>query len=123
MLSPPSTTIDFNTPYDTFLLEHGEHLHNILQDIRACKIETIRKTSVNDMEQILNLFKGSTLVKKREAFMQFLIIMPEYRSTDQEVLYRRLKQLKERIKVTDGTSDLYYWAMRKYKDTSDQSDA
>ena len=109
-----TTNLAFPTPYDTFLLEHEEHLHQIYQDIQACKVENIRRTSIHDIENILSLFRGATPTKKREALIDFLRVMPEYKTTDQDVLYRRLKALKDRIKVTHGTSDLYYYAMKKY---------
>ena len=112
------------TPYENFLLEHEQHVHQVIDDMQKCKLELIRRTPVEEMEKILKLFKGSSLNKKKEELMEFLRLMPEYRSTDQDVLYRRLKALKERIKVTQGTSDLYFYALRTYRSISaSESDA
>ena len=122
-MSIENTNIEFSNPYETFLLQHGDHIHQVLQDIQACKIEAIRRTSVNDIDKVIKLFKGATLQKRKEALIEFLKVMPEYRTTDQELLYRRLKALKEHIKVTHGTSDLYYWAMRRYNVSASESDA
>ena len=116
------TGVSLPTPYETFLQEHGEHLHAIVQDMLNCRLDAIRATRVKDIEPILNLFKGPSLAVKKNLFVEFLRIMPEYRTTDQELLYTRLKTLKERIKVKDGTSDLYYWAMRTYRTSANESD-
>ena len=109
-------------PYETFLLEHGEHLHAKVQDMLNCRLDAIRATSVKDIEPILNLFKGPSLAQKKALFVEFLRIMPEYKTTDKELLYKRLKALKDYIKVKDGTSDLYYWAMKRYRASANESD-
>ena len=106
-----------SSPYDNLLMQYGDNVHDSIQDILNCKLEAIRKTSVHDIEPILNLFLGSTLKKKREALIDFLKLMPEYRTTDQEVLYNRLKTLQEQIKRTTDDVDLYYYALRRYNNT------
>ena len=108
-----SMNLDFLTPYDNFLLQNEDHVHQVIQDILACRIEVVRRTSIHNIDNILNLFKGSSKQRKKEEFAEFLRLMPEYRSTDQDVLYRRLKALQDQIKVTQGTSDLYLYAARK----------
>ena len=118
------TPLPLPTPYDTFLLQHEEHMHQVLQDILNCSTEAIRRTNVHNMENVLSLFKGSSLYKKKEELVEFLKIMPEYKTNDQNLLYRRLKALKDQIKVTHGTSDLYLYASRKYRNLSaSESDA
>ena len=87
-----------------------------------CKLEAIRRTNTSDMEPILNLFMGSTLKRKRDTLIEFLNIMPEYKTTDQNVLYQRLKALKEHIKRTEGISDLYYYALRKYRNENNNGE-
>ena len=106
-----------SSPYDTLLTQCGDNVHDVIQGILNCKLEAIRRTSVHDIEPILNLFLGSTLKKKREALIEFLKLMPEYRTTDEEVLYNRLKTLQEQIKRTTGDTDLYYYALRRYGNT------
>ena len=111
------TPLAFPTPYDNLLIQHGEHMHMVMQDIKDCKVEAIRMVNVHDLEPLLNLFEGATLSKKRDALMAFLRIMPEYKTNDQEVLLRRLKALKEQLKREGGYTDLYYWAVWRYRRT------
>ena len=106
-----------SSPYDTLLMQYGDCVHDNMQSILNCKLEAIRKTSVHDIEPILNMFIGSTLRHKRDMLIEFLKLMPEYRTTDQEVLYNRLKTLQEQIKRTTGDVDLYYYALRRYGNT------
>ena len=111
-------------PYDTFLLQYKDHIHIVIQDILNCSTEAIRRTNVHNIENVLSLFKGSSLYKKKDELVEFLKIMPEYKTNDQDLLYRRLKALKDQIKVTQGTSDLYLYASRKYRNMStSESDA
>ena len=104
--------------YETILLQHKDHVHDIIQDMLNCKLDAIRKTSVHDIEPLINLFLSSTPHKKKEALIEFLRLMSEYRTTDQEVLYRRLKALKDDLRRTEGNSDLYFYALRKYGQAS-----
>ena len=108
-----------DTTYNSLLLQQKENMHAVIQDILNYRVECVKKTSVREMEPLLNLFLGSTPHKKKEMLIEFLRLMPEYRSTDQEVLYRRLKALKDDLKRTEGNSDLYFYAMRKYGKTTE----
>ena len=108
-----------DTTYDSLLLQQKENMHAIIQDILNFRVESVKKTSVHDMEPLLNLFLGSSPHKKKEALVEFLRLMPEYRTTDQEVLYRRLKALKDNLRRTEGNSDLYFYALRKYGKTTE----
>ena len=108
------TLPDNSSLFDNLLIQYSDYIHSIIHDINSCKFEDIRKTSVHDIEPILNLFIGSTLKHKRDTLIEFLKIMPEYKTLDQNVLYQRLKALQDYIKQTEGTSDLYYYALRKY---------
>ena len=101
--------------YENFLLENGDLVHQAVQDILNCRIEAIRKSKGEDIEQILNLFIGASLSKKKEQLIEFLKLMPEYKTTDSDLLYQRLKALQEQISRTEGYSDLYFHAYRKYK--------
>ena len=112
MLQP---NLSFNSSdqvkYDDLLIKNSDDVHRALQDILSCKIDDIRRTKVQDMEQILKLFPGKTLTKQKEELIEFLNIMPEYRTTDQQVLYQRLKTLKDQLKRTGGVSNLCIWAL------------
>ena len=118
-----SNTLPSNSsPFDNLLIQHGDHVHNIIQDMKNCKLEDIRKTNVHDIEPILNMFIGSTLRHKRDVLIEFLKIMPEYKTADQNVLYQRLKALQDHIKRTEGNSDLYYYALRKYRNENNEEE-
>ena len=101
--------------YDILLLENEDIVHQAVQDILNCRMDAIRKSKAEDIEQILNLFIGSSPTKKKEQLMEFLKLMPEYRTADSDLLYQRLKALQEKISRTEGYSDLYFHAYRKYK--------
>ena len=106
-------------PYENLLIEDKDYVHQIIQDILNCRLDSVRRARAVDMEPILKLFLGSSPNKKREQLLEFLKLMPEYKTTDQEVLYRRLKALKDNLRRTEGNSDLYFYALRKYGKTSE----
>ena len=110
------------TPYDNLLIQHGEQVHQVIKDMNNCRLEDIRKACASDIEPLLNLFHGSSPTKKKEELIVFLKLLPEYKSSDPDVLYRRLKALKERIRVTEGSSDLYFYALRKYRSTTSENE-
>ena len=110
------------TPYETYMIENGDYVHQAVQDMLTCKLEAIRKTSVRDMTNILDLFIGSSQQVKKDQLVEFLKLMPEYKTTDKEVLYRRLKGLQEYISRTEGNSDLFFYALRKYKKTNENTE-
>ena len=101
--------------YDILLLENEDIVHQAVQDILNCRMDAIRKSKAEDIEQILNLFIGSSPTKKKEQLMEFLKLMPEYRTADSDLLYQRLKALQEKISRTEGYSDLFFHAYRKYR--------
>ena len=110
------------TPYETILLNNGDYIHQVIQDILNCKVEAIRKTSVRNMPGLLNLFIGSTPQAKKDQLLEFLRLLPEYKTTDQEVLYRRLRALQDHLRRTEGNSDLYFYAIRKYKNSNENNE-
>ena len=110
------------TPYETVLLNNGDYIHQVIQDILNCKVEAIRKTSVRNMPGLLNLFIGSTPQAKKDQLLEFLRLLPEYKTTDQEVLYRRLCALQDHLRRTEGNSDLYFYAIRKYKNSNENNE-
>ena len=109
--------------YDILLLENEDIVHQAVQDILNCRMDAIRKSKAEDIEQILNLFIGSSPTKKKEQLMEFLKLMPEYRTADSDLLYQRLKALQEKISRTEGYSDLFFHAYRKYRNiTGNEND-
>ena len=96
------------------LVKQDATIHNIIKDILSCKMDDIKKTRVQDMLDVLEQFSGTTLNKKKEELMEFLRIMPEYKTTDKEVMARRLTALKAELKRRGEIQDLLIWAKINY---------
>ena len=109
-------------PYEKFLLENGDAVHQAFKDSINCKLELIRKAPKEDIGEILNLFLGSTPGEKKKELVEFLKLMPEYRTTDSDLLYQRLKILQDHLRRTEGNSDLYFYALRKYRKTNENNE-
>ena len=120
--STTQSTVQFPMPYDTFLLQYKDHIHAVIQDILNCSTEAIRRTNVHNIENVLSLFIGPSLHKKKEELVEFLRLLPEYKTTDQDLLYERLKALKDHLRRTEGDSDLYFYALRKYRKTNENNE-
>ena len=110
-LSIQSQAID---TYEDMLVKQDATIHNIIKDILSCKMDDIKKTRVQDMLDVLEQFSGTTLNKKKEELMEFLRIMPEYKTTDKEVMARRLTALKAELKRRGEIQDLLIWAKINY---------
>ena len=100
--------------YEDMLVKQDATIHNIIKDILSCKMDDIKKTRVQDMLDVLEQFSGTTLNKKKEELMEFLRIMPEYKTTDKEVMARRLTALKAELKRRGEIQDLLIWAKINY---------
>ena len=115
-LMPPTETHD---PYSQLLVQQDEHIHKIIQGILGCRMDSIRKTKCQDMIHILDMFNGQSPSKQKEALIEFLQIMPEYKTTDQDELYQRLRALRAELKRRGEITDLLIWAKLKYQVQND----
>ena len=111
-LMPPTETQD---PYIQLLLQQDEHIHQVVHNILKCSMVDIRRTKVTEIPHILNMFTGPSLSKQKEALIEFLQLMPEYRTTESEDLYNRLLALKAELKRRGEITDLVIWARLKYQ--------
>ena len=113
---------EVTAPYEKLLIDQKDYIHALIQSIVNTRLEDIRRTKVTDMEEILAMFKGSTPNKQREALVEFLKVMPEYKTTDQDTLLLRLKALKAELKRQHEITDLLLWAKLKYQRSQTQSE-
>ena len=111
-LLPPTQVQD---PYIQLLLQQDEHIHQVVQGILKCSMVDIRRTKVTEIPHILNMFTGPSLSKQKEALIEFLQLMPEYRTTETDDLYNRLLALKAELKRRGEITDLLIWAKLKYQ--------
>ena len=107
---PPEVT----TTFEKLLTQQDATIHTIIQDILSCKLDDIKKTKVGDMVEVLENFSGTTPNKKKEELLEFLRIMPEYKTTDKETMALRLKALKKELHRRGEIEDLLIWAKLKY---------
>ena len=102
-------------PFDVYLIQQGDNIHEAVQDIINFKLEDVRRTKVEDLSNILSLFRGRTPYQQRESLIEFLRLMPEYKTSDPEKLYQRLSTLQAHLKTTGDVTDLLVWAMYKHQ--------
>ena len=107
--------------YEKWLLNNEQEINKAVKDIMAMRLDAIRKTKVSEMTEILELFSGTTQNKKREELIEFLKLMPAYRTCDKDLLLERLQNLKTLIARRDKISDLLIYAKLK-QETEEQPD-
>ena len=100
--------------YENLLTQQDETIHAIVKDILACKLEDIKNTKVGEMAEILSNFTGKNAYSKKAESIEFLRIMPEYKTTDKDTMALRLKALKMELHRRGEIEDLLIWAKLKY---------
>ena len=105
--TPPEKIIE---TYEELLVKRTEVINSIIKDILAFKLGDLKTTKVDSIDRILVLFNGSTPNKKKENLIEFLRLMPSFRTTDPELLERRLKNLKYELTKRDTIKDLLIYA-------------
>ena len=114
---PPEKVVEI---YEQMLVKQTEVINNIVKDILAFKLGDIKNAKVNTMENILAHFNGSTLNKKKENLIEFLRLMPSFRTQDPETLERRLSQLKEELRRKNYIKDLLVYAQLQNTKTDNE---
>ena len=104
-----------NSAYEKLLREADESVHRAIRDVLDCKMDDVKRTKVIELREVLNNFSGETLNRKKEELMEFLRIMPEYKTANPNLLTARLQALKEELKKRGKIEDLLIWAKLKYK--------
>ena len=100
--------------YEKMLAENTRYMHVVMKDILGCRIEDIKKTRCADMPEVLQYFSGSTPNQQKNALMEFLRLMPEYRTQNRHRMAKRLHDLKEILKQRNEINDLLIYAKLNY---------
>ena len=108
MLSvPPEKVVEV---YEEMLVKHTEVINSIVKDILDFKLGDLKTTKVDTIDSMLKLFNGSTPNKKKENLIEFLRLMPSFRTSQPEILERRLRDLKDELRQREGIKDLLVYA-------------
>ena len=116
---PPEKIIE---TYEELLVKHTEVINSIIKDILTFKLGDLKTTKVDSIDSILVLFNGSTPNKKKENLIEFLRLMPSFRTTDPELLERRLRDLKHELRQRDGIKDLLVYAQIQNAKTDNEEE-
>ena len=116
---PPEKVVEI---YEEMLVKHTEVINSIIKDILDFKLGDIKTTKVNTIDSMLSLFNGSTLNKKKENLIEFLRLMPSFRTSHPEILERRLRDLKYELRKRDGIKDLLVYAQLQNTKTDNEEE-
>ena len=116
---PPERVI---ATYEEMLVKRTEVINSIIKDILAFKLGDLKTTKVDSINNILDFFSGSTPNKKKENLIEFLRLMPSFRTTDPELLERRLRDLKHELRQRDGIKDLLVYAQIQNAKTDNEEE-
>ena len=116
---PPERVIE---TYEEMLVKQTEVINSIIKDILAFKLGDLKTTKVDSIDRILVLFNGSTPNKKKENLIEFLRLMPSFRTTHPETLERRLRDLKNELRQRDGIKDLLVYAQLQNAKTDNEEE-
>ena len=95
---------------DKILRYREKDFNAMIQDMTAFSAQTVRNASVKDIEELLKYFTAPTMSKKKEELIEFLRIMPGYKTSDKYLLQRRLGQLVYHQTRTGGIRDPLLYA-------------
>ena len=82
----------------------------MINDMTTFSAQTVRSANVKDIEDLLKYFSASTWSKKKEELIEFLRIMPGYKTSDKYLLERRIGQLVYHQIRTGGIRDPLLYA-------------
>ena len=116
---PPERVI---ATYEEMLVKRTEVINSIIKDILTFKLGDLKTTKVDSIDSILVLFNGSTPNKKKENLIEFLRLMPSFRTTNPETLERRLRDLKYELRRRDGIKDLLVYAQIQNAKTDNEEE-
>ena len=116
---PPERVIE---TYEEMLVKRTEVINSIIKNILAFKLGDLKTTNVDSIDSILVLFNGSTPNKKKENLIEFLRLMPSFRTTHPEALERRLRDLKNELRQRDGIKDLLVYAQLQNAKTDNEEE-
>ena len=82
----------------------------MINDMTTFSAQTVRSANVKDIEDLLKYFTAPTMSKKKEELIEFLRIMPGYKTSDKYLLERRIGQLVYHQVRTGGIRDPLLYA-------------
>ena len=95
---------------DKILRYREKDFNAMIQDMTTFSAQTVRNANVKDIEELLKYFTAPTMSKKKEELIEFLRIMPGYKTSDKYLLQRRLGQLVYHQVRTGGIRDPLLYA-------------
>ena len=96
---------------DKILRYREKDFNAMIQDMTAFSAQTVRNANVKDIEELLKYFTAEpTWSKRKEALIEFLRLMPGYKTSNKYVLHRRLGQFIRRQVMTGGIRDPLLYA-------------
>ena len=84
----------YTNEFEALLKQNPVLIHNVVNDMLGTKMESIRSTSPANMTTLLKYFVGRTPCQKKQTLIRFLQTCPEYRTTDEKLLQKRLERLR-----------------------------
>ena len=97
--------------------------NTMINDMTTFSAQTVRSANVKDIEDLLKYFSASTWSKKKEELIEFLRIMPGYKTSDKYLLERRIGQLVYHQIRTGGIRDpLLYAKLQNQPEGQDEEE-
>ena len=108
---------------DKILRYREKDFNAMIQDMTTFSAQTVRNASIKDIEELLKYFTAPTMSKKKEELIEFLRIMPGYKTSDKYLLQRRLGQLVYHQVRTGGIRDpLLYAKLQNQPEGQDEEE-
>ena len=108
---------------DKILRYREKDFNAMIQDMTTFSAQTVRNASIKDIEELLKYFTAPTMSKKKEELIEFLRIMPGYKTNDKYLLQRRLGQLVYHQVRTGGIRDpLLYAKLQNQPEGQDEEE-
>ena len=84
----------YDNDYEDLLQKQPLLVHNVVEDILATRMDSIRATPVAQIPAILQYFEGNTMRQKRDSLIRFLQTCPAYKTTDTKLIQQRFDRLR-----------------------------
>ena len=108
---------------DKILRYREKDFNAMIQDMTTFSAQTVRNANVKDIEELLKYFTAPTMSKKKEELIEFLRIMPGYKTSDKYLLERRIGQLVYHQARTGGIRDpLLYAKLQNQPEGQDEEE-
>ena len=105
---------------DKILRYREKEFNAMIEDMRTFSAQTVRNASIKDIEDLLKLFTAPTMSKKKEELIEFLRLMPGYRTHDKYLLQERITKLIWHQNRTGGIRDPLLYAKLQNQPEQDE---